>query len=67
MAGQGMSLDRGEGNHATVAEKVPGPSGTGGSIDNRNVEKVVPASDLGLGENKVKEDLEIRVIRKSKG
>jgi hypothetical protein len=59
IAGQVVSLDRGNGNHAKLAEKIPGPSGTGGSIDNRNVEKGIPAPDLGLGENKVKEDLEI--------
>jgi hypothetical protein len=51
-AGHSVSLDNSDGNHAAVAEKVPGPSGAGDSIDDRNIEKAVPAPDMRLGKDK---------------
>jgi hypothetical protein len=35
-----------EGNHAAVAEWVPGSSSAGESVDDRNVQQAGPAPDL---------------------
>jgi hypothetical protein len=67
VVGHGVDPHGSNGNHAVVAEKVPGPSSAGESIDDGNIEKAVPAPDLRLGKDKVKEALEIRVIREIKG